>query len=169
MTGSSDNNRSEGQGGCREALKPKEVCSKGTTVGTQTGREAAMRAMSVRGNAKSNRHRKTHRVEPDGTGRKSPHLTRGDLACERARGVSRGSSSEEGRESGWSKGPKNQRWQSTDSPTVGRRVVPRNAIGAATAAVTGCGDERWCGGSVTHPKRAEASPRQKRKKVEEDA
>lgn len=33
-----------------------------------------MRAMSVRENAKSNSHRKTHRVEPDGTGRKSMHL-----------------------------------------------------------------------------------------------
>jgi hypothetical protein len=29
-----------------------------------------MRAMSVLGNAKSNRHRKTYPVEPDGTGRK---------------------------------------------------------------------------------------------------
>lgn len=41
-----------------------------------------MRAMSVRSNAKSNCHRKTHQVEPDGTGRKIMHLTRGDLACE---------------------------------------------------------------------------------------
>jgi len=35
-----------------------------------------MRAISVLENAKSNRHRKTHRVDPDGTGRKSMHLAR---------------------------------------------------------------------------------------------
>jgi hypothetical protein len=47
----------------------KEGGGKDTAVGTRTGSEAAMRAMSVLGNAKSNCHRKTHRVEPDGTGR----------------------------------------------------------------------------------------------------
>ena len=54
-----------------------------------------MRAMSVRENAKSNRHRKTHRVEPDGTGRMFTNLTRGDLRRESDGGVSRGRSSEE--------------------------------------------------------------------------
>ena len=78
-----------------------------------------MRAMSVLGNAKSNRHRKTHRVEPGGTGRKFMHLTRGGLACESVRGVSRGRGSEEGRESGWSKGPKNPRRQSTEGTLKG--------------------------------------------------
>lgn len=77
MFGISDNNRSEGQGGCREALSTKEVWSKGTTVGTRTGSEAAMRAMSMLENAKSKCHQKTHRVEPDGAGRKFMHLTRG--------------------------------------------------------------------------------------------
>jgi hypothetical protein len=33
-----------------------------------------MRAISVLGNAKSNRHRKTHGVELDGAGRKYRHL-----------------------------------------------------------------------------------------------
>lgn len=99
MFGISGNNRSEGQGGCREALSTKEVCSKGTTVGTRTGSEAGMRAMSVLGNAKSNCHQKTHQVEPDGTGRKFMHLTRGELARESAGAVSRSRSSEEGRES----------------------------------------------------------------------
>ena len=33
-----------------------------------------MRAISVLGNAKSNRHRKTHEVELDGAGRKYMHL-----------------------------------------------------------------------------------------------
>ena len=99
MFGNSDKNRSEGQGGCREALSAKEVCSKGTTVGTRTGSEAEMWAMSVLENAKSNCHQETHLVEPGGTGQKFMHLTRGELACESARAVSRGRSSEEGRES----------------------------------------------------------------------
>ena len=88
MFGESDNNRSQDQGGSREALSTKEGGGKGTTVGTRTGSEAAMRATSVLGNAKSNRHRKTHRVEPDGTGRKFTHLTRGDLPRENAGEVS---------------------------------------------------------------------------------
>lgn len=115
MTGYSDNNRSEGQGGCREALSTKEVRSKGTTVGTRTGSEAAMRAMSVRVNAKSNSHQKTHRVEPDGTGRKSMHLTWGGLSRESGRGVSRGRSSEESRgNSEGAKGQRTSRGRSTD-------------------------------------------------------
>ncbi len=114
-TGDSDNNRSEGQGGSREALSTKEVRSKGTTVGTRTGSEAAMRAMSVRENAKSNRHRKTHRVEPGGTGRKSMHLTRGDLSRENGGGVSRGRSSEESRGNpAGAKGRRTSRRRSTD-------------------------------------------------------
>ena len=169
MTGVSDNNRSEGQGGLREGLSTKEVRSKGTTVGIRTGREAAMRAMSVPRNAKSNRHRKTHLVEPDGTGRKFMHLTRGGLARESVRGDSRGRSSWEGRESGWSQGPKNRRRQSTDSPSAGKRVVPRNVTGAATTAATGCGGERRSGGTATRPNRAEASALRMRKEVEEDA
>ena len=112
MFGSSDNNRSEGQGGCREALSTKEVWGKGTTVGTRTGSEAAMRAMSVRENAKSNCHRKTHRVEPDGPGRKFMHLTRGDLPCESRGEVSRGRSSAEGRVT--AAGAKGRRMQETN-------------------------------------------------------
>lgn len=169
MTGVSDSNRSEGQGGIREGVSAKEVCSKGTTVGIRTGSEAAMRAMSVLGSAKSNRHRKTHRVEPDGTGREFMHLTRGCLARESGRGVSRGRSSEEGRESGWSEGPKNRRRMSTDRPGDGGRVVLRNAWGAATSAATRCGGGRvawWIHGARC---RAWASPRFLREKVEEDA
>ena len=174
MNGESDNNRSEGQGGSREALSAKEVRSKGTTVGKRTGSEAAMRAMSVLENAKSNRHRKTHRVDPDGTGRKFMHLTRGDLPRESAGEVSRGRSSQEGRESGWSEGPKNPGRQSTDRPTGGRRGVPRNALGAAivataAAAATRRGGERQAGGPVPCPNRAEASLLWMRKEVEEDA
>src|SRR5579872_3919050 len=97
MFGSSDNNRSEGLGECREALSTKAIWSKGTTVGTRTGSEAEMRAMSVRESAKSNCHRKTHLVEPDGTGRKFMHLTRGGLGRESAPEVSSGHSSEEPR------------------------------------------------------------------------
>ncbi len=39
MIGDSDDNRSEAQGGRREA-QLKEACSKGTAVGTRTGSEA---------------------------------------------------------------------------------------------------------------------------------
>lgn len=52
-------------------------------------------AMSVLGNTKSNRYRKTHRVELDGTGRKFWHLSWEDLRHESAGEVSRGRSSEE--------------------------------------------------------------------------
>ena len=58
-----------------------------------------MRAISMLENAKSNRHRKTHQVEPGGTGPKRMfmHLTRGDLRRESGGEVSRGRSSEEAR------------------------------------------------------------------------
>ena len=55
--------------------------------------------MSVLGNAKSNRHRKTHEVEPGGPARKFRHLTRGGLLRENAGEVSRGRSSVEAGES----------------------------------------------------------------------
>ena len=97
MFGRSDNNRSQDQGGPREGLSVKEGGGKGPTVGTRTGSEALMRAISVLANAKSNRHRKTHRVEPDGAGREFRHLTRGDLQRENAGEVSRGRSSEDAR------------------------------------------------------------------------
>ncbi len=51
--------------------------------------------MSVLGNTKSNRYRKTHQVELGGTGRKFWRLTWGDLRYESAGEVSRGRSSEE--------------------------------------------------------------------------
>jgi hypothetical protein len=123
MFGNSDNNRSEGPGGCREALSTKAVWSKGTTVGTQTGSEAEMRAMSVRENAKSNRHRKTHLVEPDGTGREFMHLTRGDLPCESRGEVSRGHSSADDR--GNPVGAKGRRMRET-MRVKRSRVVVRN-------------------------------------------
>ena len=62
--------------------------------------------MSVLGNAKSNRHRKSHEVESGAAGRKFWYLTWGDLWRESGRGVSRGRSSEEAGETPWSKGPK---------------------------------------------------------------
>ena len=62
--------------------------------------------MSVLGNAKSNRHRKSHEVESGAAGRKFWHLTWGDLCRESGRGVSRGRSSEEAWETTWSEGPK---------------------------------------------------------------
>jgi hypothetical protein len=95
MFGNSDKHRSQDQGGCREALSAKKGGGKGTTVGTRTGSEAAMRAMSVLENVKSKSHRKTHRVEPDGKGRKFTPLTRGGLRRESAGGISRGHSSKD--------------------------------------------------------------------------
>ena len=127
MFGNSDNNRSEGQGGCREALSTKEVWSKGTTVGTRTGSEAAMRAMSMLENAKSNCHQKTHRVEPDGAGRKFMHLTRGELPCESRGAVSRGRSSEDRRvTAAGAKGRRNSIARSTERLRPAWRAVLRN-------------------------------------------
>ena len=140
MIGDSDSNRSEGQGGRREALSAKEVRSKGTTIGTRTGSEAAMRAMSVLGSAKSNRHRKTHRVEPDGTGRKFMHLTRGGFFGESQRGVSRGHSSEESRRKAeGAKGRRTTKEHRSDRLREGKREELRNGGGVATAAATPAG------------------------------
>ena len=137
MFGVRDNNRSERQGGCRKALSTKEVRSKGTTVGTRTGSEAEMRAMSVRENAKSNRHPKTHRVEPDGAGRKFMHLTRGDLPRESAGEVSKGRSSEEGRGNPvGAKGRRNRKARSTERLRPYGRVVLRNGWGVAITAAS---------------------------------
>jgi hypothetical protein len=136
----------------------KEVRSKGTTVGTRTGREAETRAMSVRENAKSTGHRKTRLVEPDGPGRKFMHLTRGDLRCENTGEVSRGRSSEEGRESRLERRAEGtgQRDQPNDSGQGGGkssetgeewqlRPLPRGASGAGRAGVPGA--DRWRGAS----------------------
>lgn len=140
MFGNSDNNRSEGQGGCREALSTKEVRSKGTTVGTRTGSEAAMRAMSMLENAKSNCHQKTHRVEPDGAGRKFMHLTRGELPCENRGAVSRGRSSEDRRlTAAGAKGRRNRTARSTERLRPSWRAVLRNRRGVATTAASPLG------------------------------
>ena len=80
--------------------------------------------MSVLGNTKSDRHRKAHWVESGGPARESMHLTRGDLPAERRAEVSRGRSSEEGRESGWSEGPKAQ----GDRLAAGLRSRPESRL-----------------------------------------
>jgi hypothetical protein len=170
MTGDSDNNRSEGQGGCREALSAKEVRSKGTTVGTQTGSEAAMRAMSVRENAKSNSHRKTHRVEPDGAGRKFMHLTRGDLPRENEGGVSRGRSSAESRGNpAGAKGRRTSRRRSTDRLREGGRVAVRNHMGLTTAVDTQVGGAQTCRWNPVGGRVAGGEPSPARKEAQEDA
>ena len=97
MFGQSDTDRSQDQGGCREAPGMKEGGGKDTAVRTRTGGEAAMRAMSVLENAKSNGHRKTHRAEPDGTGRKFAHPPRADPSRESGGAVGRSRSREESR------------------------------------------------------------------------
>jgi hypothetical protein len=97
MIGSSDSNRSQKarrrpRGFTRERSLRQRRDRRNTN--RQRGR---VRAISVLTNAKSNRHRKTHQVEPDGTSRKFMHLTRGDLLRESAGEVSRGHSSKESR------------------------------------------------------------------------
>jgi hypothetical protein len=130
MFGVSDNNRSQDQGRRREASDPKEGGGKDTTAGTRTGSEAAMWAMSVLGNAKSNCHQKTHRVEPGGTGRKFTHLTRGGLARERAAGVSRGHSSEEARGNpGGAKGRREEARRDRRTPSRVRAGRPPKPTG----------------------------------------
>ena len=143
MFGNSDNNRSESQGGGREALSTKEGRSKGTTVGTRTGSEAEMRAMSVLGSAKSKCHRKTHLVEPDGAGRKFMHLTRGGLPRESEGEVSRGRSSEDSRRKAEGvKGRRNRKARSTERLRPRWRAVPRNQRRVATTAASAPGEKR---------------------------
>lgn len=159
MIGNSDNNRSEGQGGRREALSSKEVCSEGTTAGTRTGSEAVMRAMSVLGNAKSNRHQKTHQVEPGGAGRKFMHLTRGGLRCESTGEVSRGRSSEEGRGNPvGTKGRRNKEVRSTERLRPRWREVLRNHLGMATSAVSPLGGQEVPGWKPWRKLRAGGKP-----------
>jgi len=87
--------------------------------------------MSVLGNAKANRHRKTHEVESGDASRQSWRLTRGDLLDESRRGVSRGHSSKDRRETAWSEGPKDHETDHSttfmDAPGVFRngRTRPR--------------------------------------------
>jgi len=146
MFGESDENRSQDQSWGREACRLKEGGGKGTTVGRRTGSEAAMRAISVLANAKSNRHQKTHRVEPDGPGRKSMHLTRGGLPDESPGGVSRGRSSDEAvRKHGGAKGRRN------DCKATNQPVSPAKTARTSAARVEGLYDtlsepqaSRWC-------------------------
>ena len=136
MTGSSDNNRSQRQGRHREVDGTKEVEQQRHDRGNTNRQRGRMRAMSVLGNAKSKCHRKTHQVEPDGTGQQFRHLTRGDLLCDSAGEVSRDRSSEEAVETRWSEGSKNQRKSASHPTPVRRQTGLRNLEGVATAATT---------------------------------
>ena len=104
----------------------------------RNGQRGQARAMSVLGTTKSDRHRKARGVESDGPARQSMHLTRGDLPVERRAEVSRGHSSDEGRESGWSEGPKAQEtgWQPDSGPS---RKLPERSSGDDRGRGTG----RW--------------------------
>lgn len=130
-----------------------------------------MRAISVRENAKSNRHRKTHRVEPGGTGRKFMHLTRGGLECESTQEVSRGRSSKEGRESGWSEGPKNQQKgdQRTDHRGVSVKERCETRLESRVMAADRTADGQGSGGSAGHELTGGSKSSSARKGVEEDA
>ena len=125
MTGSSDSNRSESQGGFREELSTKEGCSKDHDRRNTNRQRGRVRAMSVLGNAKSDRHRKTHQVEPGGTGSNMfMHLTRGGLPRESGGEVSRGRSSEEAcRKAGGAKGRRTEK----GAPATGLGCAGRQA------------------------------------------
>jgi hypothetical protein len=129
-----------------------------------------MRAMSVRENAKSKTHRKTHQVEPGGTGRMCMHLTRGDLPRERAGEVSRGRSSEEARrKAGGAKGRRTSRGQLANGVRGRRRGALRNRAGPTTTVSSRTGEEvesRWrpAGGRI-----AEGKSKPVRKEGQEDA
>ena len=152
MFGSSDDNRSQDQGGAREGLSTKEGGGKRAAAGRQTGSEAGVRAMSVRENAKSNRHRKTHPVEPGGASGEFMHLTRGGLWRESAGEVSRGRSSEDSRgNTVGAKGRRNRQVRSTGGLRPTWRRVPRNDVGAATTATSRAGAP---GGSGWTPRQA---------------
>lgn len=169
MTGVSDRNRSETQGEVRED-QPKEGRSKGTTVGARTGEEAEMRAMSVRGSAKSDRHRKTHLVEPDGTGRESMHLTRGDLGGRSPREVSSGHSSEEGlgNEAG-AKGQRTTKERSVSELWRSGRIERRSTRGVATAATTPGGGACVRGWNPAQVRAGLRKSRSRRKEAQADA
>ena len=91
---------------------------------------------------KSNRQRKAHQVESDGTARKSMHPARGDLFIERWAEVSRGHSSEEGRESGWSEGPKARRDFASGQSPVPFEKLPEGSRPATTTAEAAGGFRR---------------------------
>jgi hypothetical protein len=148
MTGSSDSNRSESQGGFREELSAKEGRSKDNDRRNTNRQRGWVRAISVRDNAKSKSHRKTHQVEPDGTESKMfMHLTRGDLRREIGGGVSRGRSSEESRgNTEGTKGRRTKRGPTANHPAGSRREDRRNNLGVATAATTRAGGKRVEGG-----------------------
>ena len=94
-----------------------------------------MWAMSVLGNTKSNRYRKTHQVKLGGTGRKFWHLTWGDLPNESLGEVSRGRISEEVLETGWSEGPKNQKTDRFKQLHETASSIPKQANVATAAAI----------------------------------
>ena len=96
----------------------------------------SMRATSVLGNAKSERHRKTHGVEPGGAGRKFMHLTWGDPRPARDGEVSRGRSSVDARrKAGGAKGRRTTKVRSVNhlGSMAGRATKQR---GATTAVAT---------------------------------
>ena len=132
MTGSSDSNRSESQGGFREGLSTKEGRSKDNDRRNTNRQRGRVWAISVLGNAKSNRHRKTHQVEPGGAeSNMFMHLTRGDLQSESGGEVSRGRSSEEARrKTGGAKGRRTtERATETGLRSVARSHPKRGGSG----------------------------------------
>ena len=118
--------------------------------------------MSVLGNAKSNRHRKTHEVESGDASRPSWRLTRGDLHEESRGGVSRGHSRQETRETAWSEGPKDHETDHSNNLGGLARSLPKRTDVATMATIRGGGgtEGRWipaegdtAGGERDHERR----------------
>jgi hypothetical protein len=101
--------------------------------------------MSVLGNTKSDRHRKTYAVESGDAGRKSWHLTRGDLPSESLGEVSRGRSSEEAPERAWSEGPKDHETSHFDHlrATASRTLKRAERCNCGSHSGGGRGEGRW--------------------------
>jgi len=168
LIGSGDSNRSEARGGSREA-RPAERSVEQKRGRRNTNRQRGrMRAISVRANAKSNRHRKTRTVESDDTSWKSLHLTRGDLPVERQGGVSRGRSSEEAaRKSGRAKDRRTTKGVILKTPICGRGV-PRNALELPIRQLPGAA-RRSNAVDLCWPTERGTSPQNGRRKGAEDA
>ena len=105
--------------------------------------------MSMLENAKSNRHRKTHQVEPGGTGPKRifMHLTRGDLRRESGGEVSRGRSSEEARrKAGGAKGRRTTERAKPKTGVTGESCPKRRGVATAAAPLANVGQAEWIAG-----------------------
>jgi group II intron reverse transcriptase/maturase len=114
--------------------------------------------MSVLVDTKSNRHRKTQKVEPGGTGRKFEHLTRGELQrWEPQQQSAEVIVAKKVGENRKSEGPKNQETDQPNKLWQPERVVTRNSLGATKSTSQTAQEEKeeW---NSTGTERGGASP-----------